>query len=144
MSIFGHEIWNFKKRPKVAYALFFYRRGVEINLIFTLRVAVFEIRTDFENLHYIWVCDLEFEERFQSCICTLFLPQRVKLQLMFALRAAFVEIRADFQIAIFGHETWNLKKSDGGCIWTTFLLQGVDIELIFALRAAVFEIEQLN
>ncbi len=42
---------------------------------------------------------------------------------------------------IFGHDTWDLKKSSRICIWTLFLPQRVEIGLIFALRAAVSEIQ---
>ena len=39
-----------------------------------------------------------------------FLLQGVEIEFIFALCAAVSEIRANFQIAIFGHEIWNLKK----------------------------------
>ncbi len=70
---------------------------------------------------------------------THFLPHRVEIELIFALRVA-VSGTISFKIAIFGHETWNLKKSAGSCIWTIFLPQGVEIVLIFALPAAFTEI----
>ncbi len=60
---------------------------IEIKLIFTLHTAVFEIRADFQKF-YIWAWSLKFEERFQSCICTLFLPQGVAIKLICALRVA--------------------------------------------------------
>ncbi len=34
ISMFGHEIFNLKKRPKVAYVLSFYRRGSKLSLFF--------------------------------------------------------------------------------------------------------------
>ena len=46
----------------------------------------------------------------------------------------------DFQIAIFGHERWNLKKVPELVDRLSFYPRGVEIELIFALRAAVSEI----
>ena len=74
---------------------------------------------------------------------THFLPHRVEIELIFALRVA-VSGTISFKIAIFGHETWNLKKSAGSCIWTIFLPHWVEIELIFGLRTAVFEIEEFK
>ncbi len=82
--------------PEVAYGPSFYHRGVEIELIFTLRAAVSEIRADFQSSH-IWALNLEFEQRARSCIWTLFLPHGVEIELLFALRAAVSEIRADFE-----------------------------------------------
>ncbi len=115
ISIFGHEIWNLKKRPKVAYVLFL-PQGVEIKLIFAIREDVFEIRDQFSNFHYIWAWNLEFEERSQSCICTLFLPLGSKLSLFLLYRQPFSRYGVIFKIAIFEHETWNLKNSAGSCI----------------------------
>ncbi len=104
-----------------------------------LWAAVSEILADFLNFH-IWAWNLEFEERSQSCISTLFLPQRVKIVLIFALRAAVFEIRANFQN--FNIWAWNLEFEERfqHCICTPFLPQGVEIKLIFTLQAAVFEI----
>ncbi len=45
-----------------------------------------------------------------------------------------------FEIAIFGHETWNLKKVPEGAYEPSFYPKGLEVELIFALWAAVFEI----
>ncbi len=64
---------------------------VEIKLNFALRTAVFEIRANLQNFH-IWACNLEFEERSQGCIRTLFLPQSVENDLIFASRAMVIKI----------------------------------------------------
>ncbi len=53
ITIFGHETWNLKKGPEVAYMDLFLPQGVKIELIFALLTAVSEIRADFENDH-IW------------------------------------------------------------------------------------------
>ncbi len=66
-------------------------------LIFALRAAVSEIEPNLQNFH-IWACNLKFEERSQSCICTLFLPQGVKNKLIFALRAMVMLIGMITQI----------------------------------------------
>ena len=52
-----------------------------------------------------------FEERSQSCICTLFLAQGVKLKLIVALWTAIFEIRANFQTLHIW--AWNLDFEDG-------------------------------
>ena len=95
-------------------------------------------RADFQNVHYTWAWNPEFEEKSQNCKCTPILSQRVEIKLIFPVWAAVFEIRADFQN--FHIWTWNLKF-EGRCqswICTLFLPQGVEIKLIFAVRAAVF------
>ncbi len=103
----------------------------------------FEILADFLNFH-IWACNLEFEERTQSCICTLFLPQGIKIKLIFALRATVFEIRAGFsKLPYLGMKSriwkkcWKLHmdplSTPGGRNWA-----------YFALRAVVSEREQFK
>ena len=53
IAIFGHEAWNVKKVPEVAYGPSFYPNGVEIELIFALRATVSKIWADFET-YDIW------------------------------------------------------------------------------------------
>ncbi len=103
-----------------------------------LGVAVSEILADFLNFH-IWAWNPEFEERSQSCICSLFLSQGVEIKHIFSLRATVFEIRANFKISIFGHEIWNLKKG-AKVAYIRSYPKGVEIKLIFTLRASVFEI----
>ncbi len=69
-------------------------------------------------------------------LCSVFLPHGVELELIFTLLAAVSQIQADFQnFHVFGHKTWNLKKSPRNCICTFFSIPRVQIELIFTLQA---------
>ncbi len=71
-------------------------QGVEIELIFALRVAVSEIQVDIQNYH-IW--NLEFEKSAWSCIWTFFLLQGIEIEPIFAVQAAVFEIQ-QFKVLI--------------------------------------------
>ncbi len=71
------------------YTLFI-SQGGEIGLIFALRAAFFEIRSDFQNCH-IWAGNS------RSCTYTLFLHQGVEIELIFSLQAAVSKIRARYR-----------------------------------------------
>ncbi len=58
------------------------------------------------------------------------------MSLFLLYRQQFLRYRPSLKIAIFGHETWNLKK----CQKLHILLKGVKIGLIFTLRAAISKI----
>ncbi len=51
IAIFGHETWQVAKVPEVANIQTFYPYVVKIELFFSLRAAVSEIRTNFQNCH---------------------------------------------------------------------------------------------
>ncbi len=120
----------------------FYPKGLKIKLIFALRTDVFEIRASFQNFH-IWACNTAFEEKSQSCICTLTLPKGSKLSLFSLYRPPFLRYWSIFITSIFGHEIRNLKKKSQSCICTLVLPPEDENELIFALRAMAIKIWQL-
>ena len=96
ISIFGHEIWNLKKRSQSWMCTLFLPQGGQIKLIFALREAVFEIRAIFKISifgHEI----RKLKKGPKSCICTLFLPQMVEIKHIFVLQADVSEIQAVFQ-----------------------------------------------
>ncbi len=64
----------------------------------------------------------------------------VNVELVFALLERFLRYGPILKIAIFGHETWNVKKSSRNCIGTPFTPHRT-IKLIFALRTTVSEIQ---
>ena len=136
VAIFGHELCHRNKFKKL-HIQCLYTQGVEIELIFALRAAVFEIQANFPNCH-TWAWNLVTDKRFRSSTYTLFLLQGFETELNFALQAAVSEIRANFPNCHIW--AWNLltDKRFRSCIYTLFLPQVVEIELIFALRAVVF------
>ncbi len=90
ISIFGHEICNLKKDPKVAYVLSFYPRGLKLSLFSLLHAAVFKIRDDLKKKslfgHEIW--NLEKDPKVAYVLS--FYPKGVEIKLIFALRTAFL------------------------------------------------------
>ena len=95
ISILCHEIWKFKKGPKVAYAL--------SKLIFTLRAAVIDILADFQTFifgHEIW-----YLKTGPKVACVLsFYPTGLKLILFSLDGQPFSRYGLIFNITIFGHE----------------------------------------
>ncbi len=83
---------------------------------------------DFLNFH-IWAWNLEFQERSQSCMCTLFLPHGVESKLIFDLLAAVFKIRGDFQN--FHIWAWNLELEERSqsCIVLSFYPRGSKLSL---------------
>ncbi len=69
LTIFGHETWPLVKVPEIAQTLSFYSRGVEIEVIFALRIAVSEIRADFQNCHN-WAWHFAIGQSSRRCTCT--------------------------------------------------------------------------
>ncbi len=92
--------WNLK---------FHIPHGVEIELIFSLRAAVSEIRADFQNCH-IWAWNLAIGESSRSCTYTAFLTKGSKLTLFSLYGQQFPRYGSIFKIAIFGHESWQVAK----------------------------------
>ncbi len=114
------------------YTLFL-TQGLEIELILTLRAAVFRDTRRFSKFSHLGMNS-------RSSTNTLFLSQGVEIELIFALRAVVSETQANFLTCHIW--AWNLAsgQSSRSCTRTLILPQGVEIELIFALRAAVSEI----
>ncbi len=75
ISIFGHEICNFKTVPKIAIVLFL-PQGAEIKLIFALWVAVFEIE-QFKAL--ISLINLFSADKIKRLHIVSFTPKELKL-----------------------------------------------------------------
>ncbi len=120
----------------------FLPHGMEIELIFALRAAVFEIWAYFQNC-YIWAWNLEFEKSAGSCIWTSFYPRGSKLSLFQLYGQWFPRYGPFFKIAIFGYETWNLKKCrklHNGAFYTL----GDRNWAHFPVQAVVFEMEQFK
>ena len=113
--------------------------GSKLSLLLLYRQPFSRYGTILTNFH-IFAWNLEFEERSQSCTCTLFLPQGVEIKLICAPRGAIFKIWADFQN--FHIWAWYVEFDDRSqsCICTLFPPHGFEIKLIFALRAAVFKI----
>ena len=65
----------------------FYSQGFEIELIFALWAAVFEIRAYIQNSH-IWAWNLAIGQSSRTCTFGLFLPQGVEIELIFDAQAA--------------------------------------------------------
>ena len=97
---YGMKSGIWKKGPKLH--MYFLPQGVD-SVLFPLHAALFKIRADFQNFH-ILAWNLEFEDRFKSCICTLFLPNGFEIKLIFALRAAVSRYGWIFKFSIFGHQ----------------------------------------
>ena len=122
-----------KSSRSCTYTLFL-PQEVEIKLIFAPQKAVSEIWADFQILKSFksWSWNLDFEERSQSCICTLFLPRGLNLSLFSLYRQPFSRCGPVFNISIFGHEIWNSRKgpkvayfsTPGGLHLSLFLLYG--------------------
>ncbi len=107
ISILGHETWNLKTGPKVAYLLSFYHRRSKLSLFSLYGQSFSRYGLIFKNFH-IWPWNLDFEDRPQSWIYmyALFLPQGVEIKLIFALRTAIFEMRTIFQNYLIW--AWNL------------------------------------
>ncbi len=72
----------------------------------------------------IWVWNLEYEERFHRCICTLFLPDEVKNKLIFCSTGSTFRDTSWFKNFYIWHEIWNLKKGSKVAYVHSFYPQG--------------------
>ncbi len=132
-----------KKCPKVAYVLSFYHRWSNLSLFslygqpFSRYEPILKISIIFG--HEIW----NLKKGPKVAYVLSFYTRGSKLSLILLYGQPFSRYGPIFKIAIFGHETWNLKSA-GSCIWTFFLHQGIEIKPIFAVHAAVFETEQFK
>ncbi len=116
---------------------------VEIGLIFAPREALSEIQTDFQKCHTLhFGMKPGIEKSATNCICgPSFYPRGSNLNLFSLCRQQFARYGLIFKTAIFGHETWKLKKSARSLTFVDPLsTPGVEIELIFALRAEVSDV----
>ncbi len=105
ISIVRHGVWNLKKCPKVAYVLSSYPTWTELGL-FSFTVSQF--RDTCQKFH-ILARNLEFEDRSQSTICTLFLPHGVEIKFFSLYVKPFSRYGPLFKISIFWYGIWNLK-----------------------------------
>ena len=105
-AMLGHETWPLLKVTGICTYTLFLPKGIEIELIFTPRVAVLEIWANFIFGSEIW--NLKKGPKVEYVLS--FYPRGVANKLIFALRSAVFETWPNFQISIFGHEIWNLKK----------------------------------
>ncbi len=121
--------------------LSFLPQGVEIELIFALRVAVSEILANFLNCN-IWAWNFDIGKSYRRCMYTLFLLQKLSLLLVYGQR--FPRYLAVFQNCPIW--AWNvvLGKIPEVAHIVSLYPRGWKIKLIFALRAAIFEIEQFK
>ncbi len=132
---------EFEDRSQSCTCTLFLPHWVEIELIFALRTAVFEIRADFQNFR-IRAWNLELEDRSHSCISTLFLPQREKLSLFLLYWQPFRDTCRFSKFPYLGMESGIWKQIPK--LHMYFLsTPGVQIKLIFALRKTVFEIRTI-
>ncbi len=134
IAIFEHEAWNLKKVPEIAYGPSLPSWGWN-SAYFRSMGSGFRDTVRFSKLPYLGM-ESGMWKSARSCLWAVFLPQEVEIEVIFSLRVAVSEIWADFKTAIFGHETWNLKKVPEVVYVPSFYPRGVEIELIFALRAA--------
>ncbi len=108
--------------------------GGEIELIFTVRSAVSEIRDDFQNCH---ICAWHLAIGSRSYTYTHFPPQEVEIKLVLPLRPAASKIRPIFKIAIFGHHNLVIGQNSRNCAYTSYTSPESQISLHFALQLVI-------
>ncbi len=123
ISIFGHEIWNLKKRSQSWMCTLFLPQGGQIKLIFALREAVFEIRAIFKIS--IFGHDIRNLKKGPKVMLS-FCPKGSRLSLLLLYGQPFPSYRQIFKISIFWKnmkpgmkKAWNLafEKRSESCIY---------------------------
>ncbi len=137
-SIFGHEVCNLKKGPKVAYVLSFYPRGLKLSFFSLYGLPFSRYRPIFKiSIFGHEIRNLNTGPKI--AYVPFFYPRGSKLSLFLLYGQRFPRYRPIFKIAIVGHETWPLAKAPEVAYILSFYPRGVEIELILCSTGIGFQ-----